>query len=44
MDTNKDKKLSKSEVKGRLKENFDQRDTNSDGFITEEEMTRRGNR
>ena len=44
MDTNKDKKLSKSEVKGRLKENFDQRDKNGDGFITEEEMTRRGNR
>jgi len=43
MDTNKDQKLSKSEVKGKLKENFDKRDKNSDGYLTKEEMTGRRN-
>ncbi|UMB54830.1 DUF1566 domain-containing protein [Lutibacter sp. A64] len=41
MDVNKDNKLSKNEVKGRLKENFDRRDINKDGFITEDEMKNR---
>lgn len=38
MDTNSDGKLAKSEVKGRLAENFDEVDANGDGFITETEM------
>ena len=41
MDTNKDGKISKSEVKGKLKDNFDRRDTNKDGYITEDELERR---
>lgn len=41
MDSNKDGKISKSEVKGKLKENFDQRDTNKDGYITEDELRRK---
>jgi len=39
MDANKDKKISKGEAKGNLKENFDRRDRNQDGFITEDEMS-----
>jgi Ca2+-binding EF-hand superfamily protein len=38
MDANKDGKLAKAEVQGRLKDNFDKADTNGDGFITEEEF------
>lgn len=38
MDTNEDGKLSKKEIKGPLKENFDEVDTDEDGFITEEEF------
>ena len=41
MDVNKDNKLSKTEVKGRLKENFDKRDLNKDGYLTEDEMMNR---
>ncbi|EPR68176.1 hypothetical protein ADICYQ_2896 [Cyclobacterium qasimii M12-11B] len=41
MDVNKDGKIAKSEAKGKLKENFDQRDKNNDGYITEEELIRR---
>lgn len=41
MDTNSDGKISKSEVKGKLKENFDRRDRNQDGYITANEMSRR---
>ncbi|MHA7944574.1 Lcl domain-containing protein [Formosa sp. 3Alg 14/1] len=41
MDSNKDNKLSKSEVKGKLKENFENRDLNKDGFLTAVEMTQR---
>lgn len=41
MDINSDGKISKSEAKGKLKENFDSRDANKDGFITADEMTRR---
>jgi hypothetical protein len=41
MDSNNDGKISKSEVKGKLKENFDKRDQNKDGYITEDELTRR---
>lgn len=41
MDTNTDGRISKSEAKGKLKENFDKRDRNKDGYITENEMTRR---
>lgn len=40
MDTNKDGKISKTEAKGNLEENFDKRDTNGDGFIVETELTR----
>jgi len=38
MDTNEDGKLSKAEIKGPLKKNFDKIDTDEDGFITEEEF------
>ena len=38
MDTNKDYKLSKTEVKGPLKEDFSKIDKNKDGFITEQEL------
>ncbi|MFB9052499.1 DUF1566 domain-containing protein [Formosa undariae] len=41
MDSNKDNKLSKSEVKGKLKENFENRDRNKDGYLTADEMTQR---
>lgn len=40
MDTNKDGKISKTEAKGNLGENFDKRDTNGDGYIVETELTR----
>jgi len=38
MDANEDGKLSKDEVKGRLKDNFAKVDADEDGFITEEEL------
>lgn len=38
MDANDDGKLSKSEIKGRLKENFEKVDLDEDGFITAEEF------
>ncbi|MQP24233.1 EF-hand domain-containing protein [Flavobacterium sp. LMO8] len=38
MDSNKDAKLSKKEVKGPLKDDFSKIDTNKDGFITKEEL------
>lgn len=38
MDSDKDGKLSESEVKGPLLENFSTIDTNKDGFITEDEL------
>ncbi len=38
MDTNKDGKLAKSEVKGPLKNDFDTLDANNDGFITKSEF------
>ncbi|WP_040254004.1 EF-hand domain-containing protein [Psychroserpens mesophilus] len=38
MDANEDSKLSKDEVKGPLKDEFDKVDTDEDGFITEEEF------
>ena len=41
MDSNNDEKISTSEAKGKLKENFKNRDRNKDGFITEDEMTRK---
>lgn len=41
MDANNDGKISKSEAKGKLKENFDNRDKNTDGYITVDELTRR---
>jgi hypothetical protein len=37
MDTNKDGKLAKSEVSGRLLEDFSRFDTDGDGFITKTE-------
>ena len=41
MDANNDGKISKSEARGKLKENFGKRDKNKDGYITEDEFTRR---
>ncbi|RPE00803.1 EF-hand domain-containing protein [Aureibaculum marinum] len=38
MDANEDGKLSESEVKGPLKENFSKIDTDEDGFISEKEF------
>ena len=38
MDANNDGKLSKTEVKGPLKEDFSKIDTNNDGFISKEEI------
>lgn len=42
MDANKDGKLSKTEITGRLKENFSRVDGNGDGFITAEEFKTAG--
>ena len=41
MDSNQDQKISQNEAKGRLKDNFSQRDVNSDGFITVDELSPR---
>ena len=38
MDENEDGKLSKEEIKGPLKDDFDKVDANEDGYITEEEL------
>ncbi len=38
MDKNEDGKLSKDEIKGPLKKDFDKVDLNEDGFITAEEF------
>ena len=38
MDANEDKKLSKKEVNGPLKDDFTMIDLDEDGFITEEEL------
>lgn len=38
MDTNKDGKLSKTEIKGPLKDDFDTLDKDRDGFLSEEEL------
>jgi len=38
MDSNEDKKLSKKEVKGPLKNDFTEVDQDEDGFITEKEF------
>lgn len=38
MDSDNDEKLSESEVKGPLKNDFSKIDTNGDGYITEEEL------
>jgi Ca2+-binding EF-hand superfamily protein len=38
MDTDKDGKISKEEAQGRVKENFDRIDANSDGFVDEAEI------
>jgi len=38
MDTNDDGKLSRKEIKGPLKDDFDKVDVNEDGFITEKEF------
>ena len=38
MDSNKDGKLSKEEVKGPLKDDFSKIDTNKDGFLTKAEL------
>lgn len=38
MDENKDQKLSKTEVKGRLSEDFSSIDTNKNGFLSKEEV------
>lgn len=41
MDRNTDGRIAESEARGRLKDNFDRRDRNSDGFITLEELSPR---
>ncbi|WP_405291527.1 MBL fold metallo-hydrolase [Algibacter sp. Ld11] len=41
LDSNKDGKIARAEAKGKLKENFDKRDTNKDGFITEKDLRQR---
>lgn len=38
MDSNQDGKLSKTEVKGRLQQNFAQIDSNQDGYLSAEEF------
>lgn len=38
MDSNKDGKLAKDEVSGRLLQDFDRLDTDKDGFVTKEEL------
>lgn len=38
MDANEDNLLSKEEIKGPLKNDFDKVDTNEDGFISREEL------
>lgn len=38
LDTDKDGKLSKAEVKGPLKEDFDKVDANEDGYLSKEEI------
>ena len=38
MDENEDAKLSKKEIKGPLKSEFDKIDANEDGFLTAEEL------
>ncbi len=38
MDANEDGKLSKDEIRGRLKKDFEKVDLDEDGFITEEEF------
>lgn len=43
MDTNKDGKLSKKEVKGPISEQFGKIDTNDDGFLTKEELEKEQN-
>lgn len=40
MDTNKDGKLAKSEVKGPLLNRFDKIDLNKDGYLTKEELNK----
>ena len=44
MDTNKDGKLSKKEVRGPLVNHFSKIDTNKDGYITREELIKRAPR
>ena len=43
MDTDKDGKLSKNEVKGPLKQDFNSIDTNKDGFISKSELEKVAN-
>ena len=40
MDSNKDGKLSKEEVKGPLLNDFSKIDTNNDGYISKEELAK----
>ncbi|WP_299107252.1 YHYH protein [uncultured Winogradskyella sp.] len=44
MDTNKDKKISKSEAKGPLKDDFEKIDTSKDGYISIDELGKSGGR
>lgn len=44
LDTNGDNKISESEAKGPLKENFSSLDTNNDGYITSDELQKRAQR
>lgn len=44
MDTNKDKKISISEAKGPLKDDFEKIDTSKDGYISIDELEKNGGR
>jgi Ca2+-binding EF-hand superfamily protein len=41
LDSNGDNKISKTEAKGPLKDNFDKVDSNGDGYISVEELQNR---
>jgi Ca2+-binding EF-hand superfamily protein len=44
LETNNDGQFSRNQSQGRLAENFDRLDSNDDGLLSKEELTKRGNR